>query len=512
MMQIRLILGSIFFISVVAFLCFYQGKSKALAANDEYKLIKKSCEFSVDWQANITCAELQVPQRRGGFVIKVAILRDGSRMRRSDPVVYLQGGPGMAAGINKAGIARWLRWMELAQLQRDIILIDPRGTGSSWPKLECADFNRFNQQLLKQSLALDDELLQSRKITAQCFTMLERKGVSAQQFGSAQSAQDVRALMSLLKYAEWNILAVSYGTRLALEIARQEELERSASSLKSMVLDSVYPAGYGGMMTWPEVLDTAMQQFFNGCKSFPACAELLPHLGAQSLQQILLDELLELQQHPLMLTIRRWDGEPPIDFMLNDHRLLSASFAAIYTPEQWPVILEALIGLRQLRVQESGSKRAYRDAIKALVGPYLNRSFSEDFNSLTFSAVDCADNPLGTAAAYDANVAKFPVFEGYTKGQWLNQVCQDIYSAASLPLALQIPKVPSLLLAGALDPVTPSSWAIKIQQQWLGAQLVLRPHVAHSVLASDRCLLQQLSDFFDKPSQQFIACLDPVVK
>lgn len=461
----------------------------------QYRFVKVACWFEADWQANISCGELHTPHHQGRFMLPVVILHTGDRTPQADPVVYLPGGPGASAGLHSEGIKRWLNWMRFANTKRDLILIDTRGTGRSKPALVCADYNRSNQQLLRENKSLREELAQSYSVTTKCFQDAFSNNIALdyRHFSTQLSAQDVRALMAQLHYQEWNILGVSYGTRLALEIARQEQLSPQPVRLKSMVLDSVYPAGFGGVQTWPQVLDTAMQRFFSGCAAQQECAQkIIP--GTDSVQDAFMAALAHLRAAPVLLTLKHWEGEAPLYWLLNDHRFVSIVFAGIYDPADWPKIMDAINGVHQGK----------SDLIKALAEPYLNNSVSADFNSLTFTAVDCADNPVLPERDYLAAVAKYPLLRDYTNDQWHYQLCHQLPTAR--PLQLMPPQVPTLILAGAKDPITPVSWAQQIHQRWPETQLRVSENLAHSVLGSDVCLLQNLGSFFDQPQAAFTAC------
>lgn len=466
---------------------------KPVAAG-EYRFLKTACWFDADWTATITCGELQTPDR---FYLAVVILHN--KGERTDPIVYLQGGPGASARLHADGIKRWQNWMRYSNTERDLILIDTRGTGRSRPALVCAEYNRFNQQLLRQDLPLRDELAQGYDVAAQCFNQAEKTSpqLNYRNFSTQKSAQDIRALMAQLNYPQWNILGVSYGTRLALEVALQEHQYPQKNALKSMILDSVYPAGYGGTQTWPQVLEEGIQQFFRGCSAKSECVEKLKDvhgIAGISIQERFMRTLTELRSNPILVTIKRWDGEAPVTFMVNDHRFLSATFAAVYDPNDWPNIIDAMNAV--------GARRS--DSLKSLFEPFINNSVTSDFNSLTFTAVDCADNPVLSEESYAAALAKYPLLQEYARDQWRYQLCHQLQSEA--PLINATPQVPTLLLAGALDPITPVAWARASSQQWPRSQLVVREKIAHSVLGSDVCLLEQLDQFFDQPNEKFIAC------
>lgn len=467
-------------------------------ANDEYKFVKTSCWFDADWTATISCGELQTPEQ---FRLAVVILHNDAEQRRADPIVYLQGGPGAGARLHSDGIRSWLNWMRYSNTGRDLILIDTRGTGRSQPALVCSEYNQFNQQLLRKNSMLEDELSQGYKVAAQCFSAAAQLNpqLDYRNFSTQKSAQDIRALMAQLDYQTWNILGVSYGTRLALEIALQERQAPQPVKLKSMILDSVYPAGFGGVQTWPQVLDEGMQHFFNGCSVQPECINNLhDYSGAKvvQLEQRFMQTLRELQRNPITLTIKRWDGEVPVGFVVNDHRFLSATFAAVYNPSDWPTIIDAINAVDMRRSEQ----------LKPLIEPFVNNTMSSDFNSLAFTAVDCADNPILSEADYGAALEKYPLLQEYTRDQWRYQLCHSLPSES--PLVMAAPQLPTLILAGALDPITPVTWARAVHQQWPRSQLLVREKIAHSVLGSDVCLLEHLDEFFDQPEKQFAACVD----
>jgi pimeloyl-ACP methyl ester carboxylesterase len=420
-----------------------------------YKFIKTPCWFEADWTTTITCGELQTPEQ---FRLAVVILHNDAEQRRADPIVYLQGGPGASARLHTDGIKSWLNWMRYSNTERDLILIDTRGTGRSKPALVCGEYNQFNQQLLRQNIALGDELAQGYDVAAQCFASSAQANpqLDYRNFSTQKSAQDVRALMAQLDYQKWNILGVSYGTRLALEIALQEQQAPQTVKLKSMVLDSVYPAGFGGVQTWPQVLDEGMQQFFKGCSAQQECIKKLNASSITdvvSLEQHFMQALHNLQVNPMTITIKRWDGEAPVNFVVNDHRFLSAAFAAVYSPGDWPTIIDAINAVDTQR----------SDLLRPLVEPFINNSMTSDFNSLTFTAVDCADNPVLSETDYTAALVKYPLLQEYTRDQWRYQLCHRLPSES--PLVKAAPQLPTLMLAGALDPITPVTWAQSVNQQ-----------------------------------------------
>lgn len=459
-----------------------------------YQLISKPCWFEVDWRKKVKCFHLKTPKDQGVFLLPVVIIVDESADHRADPVLYLQGGPGAGAGLNQEGMERWINWVGLADLKRDVILMDQRGTGESLPKLNCNDKGEQIRSW-KRNDSLLQELQANNQAMLACFEQLKinDESLSPENFSTAISAEDIAHLMQQLNYPEWNLLGVSYGTRLALELERQQQ-DRN-TGLKSMVLDSAYPAGKGGVQTWPNVLAEALDHFFKACSAQVKCQSILV---GENIEQVFVESLQKLKTVPVRLTIKRWDGELPVEFIVNDHRFVSAVFAATYDPQGWNKIASAIHAINQQNAYEMEVQ------LKQLIEPYLNRNMDQDFNALAFTAVDCADSSPGLESDYQQAVERHPVIAEYTKDQWQYQLCHRLDNTK--PLERSKPVVPSLLLSGRHDPITPIAWAKELQENSITSQWIVRDDLAHSVLSTDVCLLQNLYRFFDEPQKEFNYC------
>jgi len=184
---------------------------------------------------------LTVPESRSNYTGKtiqlaVAILRSPNPQRGPDPVVFLAGGPGQGtlplAALVAAGYAPTLA-------QRDIILIDQRGTGFSQPNLSCAQPMQTSGKRLPFGAATNDRpaFIQAQVddlIT--CGNRLRAAGIDLRAYNSAENSADLEDLRRALGYGPWNLVGVSYGSRLALTAMRYRP-----ETIRSMVLDSAVP-------------------------------------------------------------------------------------------------------------------------------------------------------------------------------------------------------------------------------------------------------------------------------
>ena len=136
------------------------------------------------------------------------------------PLVMLSGGPGQSATRDFVALAG-----ALARLRqdRDIILVDARGTGRSTP-LRCRDERPLADRLAG---AGDDDVLSS---------CLQALPVPAAALTTAHVVDDLERVRTALGIARWHVLGVSYGTRVAAAYGVAHPAHTA-----SLVLDGVAP-------------------------------------------------------------------------------------------------------------------------------------------------------------------------------------------------------------------------------------------------------------------------------
>ena len=103
---------------------------------------------------------------------------------------------------------------------RDLILFDQRGVGYSEPSLDCPEIVEASLANLESNLN-DDEWLRIDSDARQvCHNRLIAEGIDLSAYNSCQCGGDLDDLRRALGYDVWNLLGISYGTRLALTAMR----------------------------------------------------------------------------------------------------------------------------------------------------------------------------------------------------------------------------------------------------------------------------------------------------
>lgn len=379
--------------------------------------------------------------------LHVAVLPALARRARADPVLFIPGGPGQGA-IALAGQVRHL--LAPLERQRDLVLVDPRGTGASAP-LDCGP----GPDALAGVEAQVAHLRACREALARAPFL---GGVDdLRHFNTAAKAADLDAVRRALGAAQVNLVAVSYGTRVALELLRQQPV-----SVRRAVLDGVVPPDMALPRAFALDAQAALDALFDACAREAACAGRHPRLAARWAQALARLPAAAVLPDPL--------SGAAVEAWITRETALGALRLALYSPLlgsalPWAVDeaaqgrWAALLGLARALAEGPGQPRL-------AVGAHFSVICSEDLRTAMTPAV--ARSPFDAlAVVYDRVCADWPRADppaGFT----------TIAPARS----------PVLLLSGGVDPVTPPRHAERVHAA-LGAlaRHAVVPQAGHGVLA-----------------------------
>lgn len=172
-----------------------------------------------------------------------------------EPLLLLQGGPGVAGTLMAPGFAR----RQVLREGRDLVFIDQRGTGGSG-LLTCASLGRFN---FLGALFPKDHI-------AACRRSVERRA-DVTQYANAASAEDLEAVRKALGVESWSIIGYSFGTRLAQVYAR-----RYPRRVKAIILDGVVPFDAQLTADFAGSMERSLNYVVGRCERDPECNRLYP--------------------------------------------------------------------------------------------------------------------------------------------------------------------------------------------------------------------------------------------
>ena len=236
------------------------------------------------------CGTLTVYEDRAALsgrqiVLNIAVLPALSRDPAPDPLFFITGGPGGAATQDYLPVRS--AFQRINQ-DRDIVLVDQRGTGQSHP-LDCPP----SEDPLSSS---DDEVLEQE--LTHCLNQLD---ADLDLYTTSIAMDDLDQVRAALGYDKINLYGVSYGTRAALTYLRQHE-----DHVRTVILDGVLPQDEPLGISIASDAQRALDLIFERCAADSACAQAFPDL-----RQDFKSLLESLDQEPIAVALSHpTTGEP----------------------------------------------------------------------------------------------------------------------------------------------------------------------------------------------------------
>lgn len=472
--QMKVVFKTLVVNTVLFFIVFMNNNVWASDNN----LVIENCHLG-EIRAQVKCGKLSVPenyqQPEGDQIsINFAVLPAINNKEYKSPLMFLAGGPGQAAVELATGLNRVFKEVRKT---RDIILVDQRGTGESSP-LSC-EFESVDN--VYSSLP---EQMKPEEIKA-CVSQF--KG-DVTQYNSENAIRDFDAIRAALGHKKLNIYGGSYGTRAGLVYMRL-----FPQSLESVVLDSVGPIevpiglfGQSGARSFNLLIEN--------CKKDAACQQAFPDLADefQAVKKRLAKESVTLDiLHPRLGT--------KIKLMLNESKFtgnLRFQLYGVDSRKMVPLVIhQAFLGNYQpligLMARTEGEQLVY-------TGLLFNIVCNEDIPRVSVEAKTAdANNNFDGNDSYQAWDMVCPFFPKYRPNEAFYQsVTADI---------------PTLILSGNLDPVTPPSNGEYSAKSLPNSHHIIVENASHTV-AMNTCANEIINEFLTlkKPKELDESCLKEV--
>jgi pimeloyl-ACP methyl ester carboxylesterase len=394
----------------------------------------------------IDCGYLFVPEDRAqsdSHLIKlaVAILRSPSAHPAPDSVVFLGGGPG---DYTLDGLVPISAVFSSVLSKRDLVIFDQRGVGYSLPSLNCPEMENQLYQDLTQNLSQEESQQHTLQLIQACNDRLVEEGIDLAAYTSANNAADVNDLRIALGYATWNLYGVSYGTRLALTVMRD-----FPEGVRSVILDSVYPPQVDMNAEMAVNAERAINLLFDRCVADAKCNSSYPEL-----KTVFYDTVARLDTNPTTLTLVRPKTGQEYEAMINGDRLIAFTFGLLYQTDALPYLPRLIYDLHERRSGVlDNSMNQYIDGI----------AFANDYSSEGMNySVECSEEMSFTSikAIATTSASVLPRLKVVFNQDPTIKICAlwDAKKAADIENQPVVSKIPTLILEGDNDPITPPAW------------------------------------------------------
>jgi pimeloyl-ACP methyl ester carboxylesterase len=365
-----------------------------------------------------------------------------------DPVFIFSGGPGQGSADT---VIHYARRYEKLRWERDIVLVDQRGTGQS-NRLFCERIgDPDSAQTYLKDMFPEDYIKNCRKD-------LEKKA-NLRHYDSTTAMQDIDDLRSALGYEQVNIIGASYGSYAGI-VYMKNFPERVRTAFLSYIAMPSWT--YSGCIA-PNT-EAALERLLSDCAMDPDCASDYPLLRQQ------LDMVLDrLQQGPVTVwIINPITGEyEQVVFTYNNfiHGIRSMLYDS--STSRWiPVFIHWAF-------------QGHFAPVAAYTADYLywvNQNIMDGM----FLCVTCTET-IPYIDYEEARVLAQGTFMGTYRLEQQKNAC-DWWVRGEHPAdfhQMYVMDIPTFILSGEIDPVTPPQYGEELASYLPNSLHVVIPNAGH---------------------------------
>ncbi len=430
------------------------------------------CGTFVVWENRATRAE-------GGrkIPLRIVMMPALDSAASPDPIVVLEGGPGQSNVASAAFLTN-----SPLRRRRAILLVDARGTGQS-RALDCNFSGATGGGGRTDFLPLDG--------VRACRDSLARIADLAQ-YTTPVVVEDLEEVFSALGLARVNLMGFSGGTRLALAFMR-----RYPTRVRSALLEGPVPLDARIPLTFAADAQDALDGVLQECLADSACGRRFPKVQAE------FDSVVaRLDRRPVHLPVRQSAGEAPRTVTVTRSAFAQVIRYMLYQPAATRMI--PLVVHRAAR----GDFALIAERVRTLgipggvsYGFYLSNTCAEDvpWFDLDDAVARAADTYLGDYRVRQQRAA----CEGWPRGALPERHREPVRS-----------EIPTLVLVGERDPVTPPRWGREVAQHLSLGRVLVVPDGGHSFagLVGQGCLDRIRLEFIQDaaPAGIDVSCISEV--
>ena len=359
--------------------------------------------------------------------LRVAVVPALNLVPETDAIVPIAGGPGQGSVefyLTVRGAFECLR------RNRDILLVDQRGTGES-ARMDCPIDDEA--LLFETDYTLDDTM----QYIEECLESLPH---DPRYFTTSVAITDLEAVREALGYSQLNLYGVSYGSRVAQHFARTYP-----ESTRTVTIDGVVPPQ---IALGPEIAtesQKAVDKILARCREDAACNERFPDI-----EETFARVVAELRDSPVQVSVPHPNTGRMEELTFNDGQFAGAVRLLVYNANT--------IALLPLFIHEAGKGNYTPLAAQFMM---IAISMTDALALGMHNSVMCTEDvPFldDTTIDYEAIAA---TYMGLFQLEMLEAMC-EVWPAGPIDDNFKEPvdsDIPFLLLSGDADPITPPRYA-----------------------------------------------------
>jgi len=473
------------YVILIVWALFFAFASQTQAQGNVPHYKRADCPVDVPDNASIECGiftTLEDYSNPNGKTIRtsVIIIHSQNGDPSNEAMLFTEGGP----GYSSLPSVWWLAGSGFAE-HRDIVILEQRGNKYSEPRLDCGF-----------SVWVDDQEGQTP-----CLDSLRQRGIALEHYTTASIAADINALKQTLDYESWVLYGTSYSTR-----PMQLVIEHYSENVRAVVLHDTNPITDTRYQHDTEHAARVLQIMFDDCAADSACAKAYPDLENRFWELV-----QELNVEPVKLEMKFPGTSEHFTMDVTGYTLISWMVEGTFYHPAYPAFETAYMPLLIDKLSKGNIDLLY---------PWADYSISkwgdDDFSWGLYLVINCQDDaPSVTLGMVDAKAEQYPELDGYVRHRGELEICAAWGLDPAPPLATEpvASDLPTLVLAGRYDPITPLEWSRTALVNLTDTTIVEFPAAGHSVTTDNPCAIQIIDAFLDAPDKKpDLSCVNTAPK
>ncbi|ANQ51730.1 alpha/beta hydrolase [Flammeovirga sp. MY04] len=420
--------------------------------------------------------------------LPIYIFKSRSKNPNLDPILYTVGGPGYTS-MRASKYMKYYKYLD----DRDFILFEQRGTQYAKPSLDCPEWAKavYESNLLDFDSSDADSLFQ--KAATFCSERLRENEVDLNNYTTNQIAADINDLMNVLGIDEYNLLTMSYSTKIAQVLIRDYP-----DKIRSVVMDSPLPLEVNYDEESVANLLEALDKLLSDCEKDPDCNDAFPNIKSRFLKY-----LEEKTKYPLEVIVENPNNGEPETFYLKGKDLIN-----VFTSASTGSVPNIPLEINKILNNDLTS-----------VKKQLQSLFNEPGNGIGIGmrlSVWCAEEyPFNSQEKITNETNKYPEVKGLSPSVFDDGICEiwGVKKVSDIENKAVNSDIPVLLISGEYDEETPVKWATSMSNHLTNSYHLIFKGWKHGPTTNwgNPCAMQTANDFFNNPTRKpNSACLEEI--
>ena len=443
--------------------------------------ISTKTTHKIEKEQKYTFGYLEVPENRnetGSQTVKIPvyIFKSRSPNPKPDPIIYTVGGPGSTT-MPSAQYMNYYKYLD----DRDFILVEQRGNYYAQPHLDCPEWAKALHTTNLPGFDSDNASALLAEAAKGCRDRLTKNGIDLNGYNTNEIAADINDLVGVLEIQEYNLLTISYSTKIA-QVLLRDYPER----IRSVVMDSPLPLEVNYDEESVENLLESVDKLLGDCKANADCNRAYPNIKSR-FYEYLINKTKSPQE--VLIDNPAYDG-------VETFYLTGADLITFFTAASTGDVVNVPFEINKLLNGDMTS-------VKEQLSYVFQEPGSGAGRGMRLSVWCAEENPFNSQEIIQVETSKYPQVEGLSPAVFEDEICKiwSVEKVSDRENEAIHSQVPVLLISGEYDNETPVKWAASMMTNLSKSHHMIFQGWKHIPTTNwgNTCAMQAANDFFNNP-------------